>query len=73
MSGSYCVDMGTFDAPKCFISGALDTLSPPELLRQYAGTLPDPKRLHVIPEADHLLSGHEQTVANLIVDFLKGG
>jgi len=72
MSEPYAVDLSACEASKCLISGARDTLSPPELLRQYVRTLADPKTLHVIPEADHLLQGYEREVAGWVADFLNG-
>jgi alpha/beta superfamily hydrolase len=70
MSSPYDVDLSRFTRPKYFITGARDTVSPPELLRQYVGTLPEPKALHVIPGADHFLLGYEQVVADYVADFL---
>jgi alpha/beta superfamily hydrolase len=70
MSEPYRVDLTGFGRPKFFITGARDTISPPELLRQYVGGLPEPKTLHVIPGADHMLLGYEQVVAERVADFL---
>jgi alpha/beta superfamily hydrolase len=71
MSGASLVDLGQFTCPKFFVTGAHDTICPPELLRQYVGTLPEPKTLCVVPDADHLLMGYEQEVADQVVDFLR--
>ena len=68
MSTAYAVDLSTYTHPKCFITGAGDTISPPELLRRYVGTLPEPKTLHVIPDTDHFLLRHEQDVADRVAD-----
>jgi alpha/beta superfamily hydrolase len=68
MSAAYAVDLSTYAHPKCFITGAGDTICPPELLRQYVGTLPEPKTLHVIPGTDHFLLRHEQDVADRVAD-----
>lgn len=64
------IDLRHFDQPKYFIAGARDKISPPELLRQYVGELPEPKTLLVIPDADHFLAGYEQTVADRVADFV---
>ena len=70
MGEAHSIDLRHFDQPKCFITGARDTVSPPELLRQYVGALPEPKTLLVIPGADHFLVGYEQTVADHVAGFL---
>lgn len=71
MSSPYDVDLSRFTRPKYFITGARDTVSPPELLRQYVGGLPEPKALYVVPDADHLLPGYEQVVADYVADFME--
>jgi alpha/beta superfamily hydrolase len=68
MSNAYSIDLSACRHPKCFITGELDTISPPELLRQYVGALPEPKTLHVIPGADHFLQGYEREAAELVAD-----
>ena len=68
MSKAYAVDLSAYLSPKCFITGESDIISPPELLRQYVGALPEPKALHVIPGADHLYPGYEQDVADRVAD-----
>ncbi len=70
MSDPYRVNLSTFTRPKLFVTGARDTVSPPELLRQYVGELPEPKTLLVIPGADHFLLGYEQVVADCVADFM---
>jgi len=70
MSAAYAVDLSAFARPKCFITGEGDTISPPELLRQYVGTLPEPKTLQIIPGADHFLLGYEQDVADHVADCI---
>ena len=68
MSRAYAVDLSAYLSPKCFITGESDSISPPELLRQYVGALPEPKALHVIPGADHFYLGYEQDVADRVAD-----
>jgi alpha/beta superfamily hydrolase len=70
MSEPYRVDLRGFGRPKLFLTGARDTISPPELLRQYVGELSEPKTLHVVPGADHMLLGYEQVVADQVAGFL---
>jgi alpha/beta superfamily hydrolase len=70
MDQGYCVDLGGFSGPKYFITGAQDTISAPELLRKFVGSLSEPKTLAVIPGADHFLLGHEQGIADHVTGFL---
>jgi len=35
-----------------------------------SGALPEPKTLRVIPDADHMLHGYEQVVADHVTGFL---
>ncbi len=56
--------------PKLFIAGAKDPWAPADALRGYVERLRPPKRLHVLPNADHLFAGREQEVATLVADFL---
>lgn len=71
ISGANHLDLSQFTRPKLFITGARDTICPPELLRQYVGALPELKTLLVIPDAEHLLLGHELEVADQVADFLR--
>ncbi len=56
--------------PKLFIGGENDPWAPPEPFRRYVERLRPPKRLHVVPGADHSFSGHLSEVADVIVDWL---
>jgi alpha/beta superfamily hydrolase len=71
LSGDSYLDLSRFTRPKFFLTGARDTICPLELLRQYVGALPEPKTLRVVPDADHLLLGCEQEVADQVADFLR--
>jgi alpha/beta superfamily hydrolase len=71
MDAAHSIDLEHFDRPKHFVTGAQDTICPPELLRQYASALPEPKSLLVLPGADHFLGGYEQTVADHVADFVR--
>jgi alpha/beta superfamily hydrolase len=70
MSASFQIELGRYNRPKCFITGAQDTISAPELLRRYVGSLPEPKTLHVLPDADHSLLGSEDQVSDIVTGFL---
>jgi alpha/beta superfamily hydrolase len=58
--------------PKLFIAGKDDPWAPPEAFRKYVERLQPPKRLHVIPGADHSFSGHLSEVTNVVVEWLTG-
>jgi hypothetical protein len=59
--------------PKLFITGGNDPWAPAKALRQYVERLKPPKKLHVVPGADHLLSGQVSEVASVVVDWLTDG
>ena len=56
--------------PKLFIAGEKDPWAPPEAFHQYVERLRPPKKLHVIPGADHSFSGHLSEVSNVVVEWL---
>lgn len=70
----YCeVDsMQSFARPKLFVTGEYDQLAPPDALGELVDRLPPPKRLHLVPGADHFWWGHEQEAADLIAGFVAG-
>jgi len=43
--------------PRMFVQGADDAFGPGPALREIVGTLPEPKRLVVVPGADHFFTG----------------
>jgi hypothetical protein len=57
--------------PKLFIAGGNDPWAPAEALRLYVERLRSPKRLHVVPGADHLFSGQVAEVTGVVVDWLE--
>jgi len=62
----------SFTRPKLFITGENDPLAPPAVLRRLVDRIPEPKRLHVVPGADHSLRGREQEVGKVVAEFLAG-
>lgn len=56
--------------PKLFIAGDQDEWASADALREYVARLKPPKRLCIIPGADHIFAGCELEVAELIADFL---
>jgi hypothetical protein len=57
--------------PKLFVVGGDDPWAPAKALRQYVERLRPPKRLHVVPGADHLFSGQVSEVTSAVVDWLR--
>ena len=57
--------------PKLFIGGGSDRWAPATPLRAYVERLRPPKRLHVVPGADHFFSGQLPEVTGVVVDWLK--
>jgi alpha/beta superfamily hydrolase len=56
--------------PKLFIAGENDPWAPPEAFRRYVERLQPPKKLHVIPGADHSFSGHLSELTDVVVDWV---
>jgi alpha/beta superfamily hydrolase len=56
--------------PKLFIAGENDPWAPAEAFRRYVERLQPPKKLHVIPGADHSFSGHLSEVTDVVVDWV---
>jgi alpha/beta superfamily hydrolase len=56
--------------PKLFIAGGSDPWAPAEDFKQYVERLRPPRKLHVIPGADHLFSGQVSEVADVVVGWL---
>ncbi len=56
--------------PKLFIAGENDPWAPPEAFRTYVERLRAPKKLHVVPGADHSFSGQVSEIADVIVEWL---
>ncbi len=64
--------MQSFVRPKFFITGEYDQLASPHALGELVDQLPPPKRLHLVPGADHFWWGREQEVADLVASFVAG-
>ena len=43
--------------PRLFVQGERDTIGPPDVLRRVVESSPEPRRLVVIPDADHFFAG----------------
>jgi hypothetical protein len=57
--------------PKIFFCGERDPVAPPEVLLDRIKALPEPKRLVVVPHADHFFVGQEHTLAQHAVKLLQ--
>jgi alpha/beta superfamily hydrolase len=57
--------------PKLFISGGADEFGPRASLEHMVSSLPDPKRLELIDQADHFLTGHEEELRQKIADWMS--
>jgi alpha/beta superfamily hydrolase len=55
---------------KLFIAGEHDSICPPDTLRRFVESLPPPKEVRVLREADHFLAGREKEVAEAVADFI---
>jgi len=62
--------------PKLFVSGADDQFAPASQLVQVAASAAEPKRLVLIPEADHSFTGHldemREAVRLWVLEVLRG-
>lgn len=57
--------------PKLFLSGDRDGFAPADDLRQVAATTAEPKKLVLLPGADHFFAGQLETMQNALVGWLK--
>jgi alpha/beta superfamily hydrolase len=63
--------LGEERGPKVFIGGESDPYAPPEALTAWVDGLPEPRRLVILPGADHFFAGHEGTLAQHAVKSLQ--
>ena len=57
--------------PKLFLSGDRDQFAPPAQLEQVASSAVDPKRLVLLPGADHFFTGHLPAMQSSLAGWLK--
>jgi len=57
--------------PKLFLSGDRDQFAPPAQLAQVAASAADPKRLVLLPGADHFFTGHLPAMQSSLAGWLK--
>ncbi|MEZ5855806.1 MAG: alpha/beta fold hydrolase [Hyphomicrobiaceae bacterium] len=56
--------------PKLLISGDRDNFSPVDALHSLLAAAAPPKKLHIVPGADHFFGGHEAQAASAATAFL---
>ena len=57
--------------PKLLLSGSNDQFATPAQLEQVFANAAEPKRLVLIPEADHFFSGHLEEMRNALSDWMR--
>jgi hypothetical protein len=57
--------------PKLFLSGDCDQFAPAADLRHLAATTAEPKKLVLVPGADHFFAGHLEAMQNALAGWLK--
>lgn len=57
--------------PKLFLSGDRDAFAPPADLKQMAATTAEPKKLVLLPGADHFFAGQLLAMQNALAGWLK--
>lgn len=64
-------DLGAFDRPRLFVTGARDEVAPPHRLEPWIETLPGGSALRIVPGAPHLMAGYEKAAAETIMRFVE--
>jgi alpha/beta superfamily hydrolase len=59
------------EQPKLLLSGGQDQFATPEQLEQVFASAADPKRLVVIPGADHFFAGHLDEMRTALSDWIR--
>jgi alpha/beta superfamily hydrolase len=69
---SYDLDcLRLYKRPKLFISGSRDQFGPRRLLEQLVATLPSPKKLVIIENADHFFDGRLHQMRRAVEEWVK--
>ncbi len=63
--------LSTCTLPKLFLSGDRDQFAPAEDLHQVAETAANPKRIVLLPGADHFFAGQLEAMQNSLASWLK--
>ncbi|MGO8759796.1 MAG: alpha/beta hydrolase [Terracidiphilus sp.] len=59
------------NVPKLFVSGDSDQFAPPARLTRVVASAAEPKRLVLLPGADHFFTGHLEAMQQTVVNWLK--
>jgi hypothetical protein len=59
------------EQPKLFLSGACDEFASPAQLERVCLDAAEPKRLVIIPEADHFFAGHLEQMREALAEWLR--
>jgi len=59
------------EKPKLFVSGTRDQFGPKVKLREVVGSLPEPKRLTLIEDADHFFAGRLRELREAIESWVR--
>jgi uncharacterized protein len=63
--------LNTCSLPKLFVSGDCDQYAPASDLQRVAATTAEPKKLVLLPGADHFFAGQLQAMQNTLASWLK--
>ncbi len=63
--------LGRWPHPKLFVTGERDDFCPPEELRKYVHTLPEPSTTVIVKETGHFFEGREPELGKLVAGFLR--
>jgi hypothetical protein len=63
--------LNTCSLPKLFVSGDRDQYAPASDLQRVAATTAEPKKLVLLPGADHFFAGQLEAMQNTLASWLK--
>ncbi|HKP52431.1 MAG TPA: alpha/beta fold hydrolase [Chloroflexia bacterium] len=63
--------LGQWPHPKLFVTGERDDFCPPDKLRQFVDTLPQPSTTTVLKETGHFFEGRQRDLGRIVAAFLK--
>jgi uncharacterized protein len=61
----------TCTKPKLIMGGGSDDMVPPDRVKLYAEEATNPKKIEIVPGADHFWGGHETRMAHLVSAFFS--
>jgi len=66
-----CNFLGACSQPKLFVSGDRDQFGSPAQLQRVVAALPDPKKLVLVPGADHFFEGRLRELRDIIEQWVR--